>query len=170
MFPISQLVGTYTNFNHFASPHEPVTMRSMTHTSADTLNTVSPTTLPPSSPNIVHIPNNNILLPRDTFTPPHPYPALRIPRQHSFFSIQNDLSLFSPQSRHRVTRAIQNSWANSTFKRYSGSIQQFIRFCDAEGVPDRLRFPADEFVLCAFAASSVGIHARSTPRNRLTAL
>ncbi|KAJ7099846.1 hypothetical protein C8R43DRAFT_964113 [Mycena crocata] len=37
-------------------------------------------------------------------------------------------------------------------------------------VPKELQLPADEFVLCAFAASSAGIHAGSTPRNNIAAL
>jgi hypothetical protein len=76
----------------------------------------------------------------------------------------------SSHSKHHIARAIRNSWASSTVRRYSGSITQFIRFCDTEGILNHLRFPEDEFVLCAFAASSVGVHARSTPRNRLSAL
>ena len=43
-------------------------------------------------------------------------------------------------------------------------------FCDEEHVPEHLRFPADEFVLCAFAASSFKKHAGGTPRSRITAL
>ena len=33
-----------------------------------------------------------------------------------------------------------------------------------------MHFPADEFVLCVFAASSAGVHSRNTPQNRLSAL
>lgn len=55
-------------------------------------------------------------------------------------------------------------------KRYSGSIKQFIHFCDSENVPEHLRFPADEFVLCAFAASSLSKHSGGTPRSCLSAL
>ena len=69
-----------------------------------------------------------------------------------------------------MAEALQGGWATSTFKRYAGVVDQFIRFCDMEGIPDHLRFPADEFVLCAFAASSVRRHSVTTPRNRLAAL
>lgn len=89
---------------------------------------------------------------------------------HSFFNVHNSSLLLSSHAKDQVSRAIQKSWANSTLKRYSGAIKQFIRFCEAEGVPERLRFPADEFVLCAFAASSFGRHAGGTPRSRLSAL
>jgi hypothetical protein len=90
--------------------------------------------------------------------------------QCRFFDVHDDSHLLSQQSRQHVTRAIQNSWARSTVNHYSGAIQQFIQFCDAEGVPSHLRFPADKFVLCTFAASSADVHSRSTPRNRLSAL
>ena len=69
-----------------------------------------------------------------------------------------------------MAEAIQGGWAASTLKRYAGAVDQFTRFCDMEGIPDHLRFPADEFVLCAFAASSVRRHSANTPRNRLAAL
>ena len=86
---------------------------------------------------------------------------------HPFFDIGTNSSILSPRARDHVSLAIQNSWARSTVKRYSGTIKQFILFCDAERIPEHLRFPADEFVLCAFAASSLGKHARTT---RLSAL
>ena len=89
---------------------------------------------------------------------------------HSFFNITDSSTLLSTHVKGYITKAIQSSLAESTLKRYSGTIKQFIRFCDAERVPDHLRFPADEFVLCAFAASSLGKHAGSTPRSRLSAL
>jgi hypothetical protein len=76
----------------------------------------------------------------------------------------------SPRTRAQVTRAIKNGWAKATVKRYSSSVELFLRFCDEESVPEHLRFPADEFVLCAFAASSLGRHARSTVSGRLSGL
>ena len=71
---------------------------------------------------------------------------------------------------NHVNQAIQSGWADSTIRCYSGAIKHFNRFCDSEGIPENLCFPADEFVLCAFAASSIGKHTRSTPSNRLSAL
>jgi hypothetical protein len=122
--------------------------------------------------------------PRDIPTPTPSCPTLSIPNldlqhptlpptssdRHLFFNVDDATHPLSSRSRDHVTKAIRGSWADSTVKRYSGAIEQFIRFCDLEGVPEHLRFPADEFVLCAFAASSVGKHSRSTPRNRLSAL
>jgi hypothetical protein len=92
------------------------------------------------------------------------------PVNHPFFNVHNDSLLLSTHAKDHIIQAIQNGWADSTLRRYSGSIKQFIRFCDAERVPEHLRFPADEFVLCAFAASSFGKHAGGTPRSRLSAL
>jgi hypothetical protein len=92
------------------------------------------------------------------------------PPANPFFDVRNDTLLLSDQAKNNVSRAVQNSWATSTIKRYTGAIKQYISFCDAERIPERLRFPADEFVLCAFAASSFGRHAGGTPRSRLSAL
>jgi hypothetical protein len=148
-------------------------MRSLTQASADTsipIPPIPPATPPPSSSWSRPPPTTSCPIHQDTSTPLHIRPITSPTTQHSFFDIESDTLLLSLQSKRHVTRAIQNGWATSTVKRYSSSIKQYIRFCDSEGVPERLRFPADEFVLCAFAASSVGIHARSTPRNRISAL
>jgi hypothetical protein len=144
-------------------------MCSLTQTSAGVFNAkplVLPTVPYPSFGSTLHtLPLADQRIPASS--PPQP---LSTTPQHSFFDVHNDSHVLSHQSKHHVTRAIQSGWAESTVKRYSGAIEQFIRFCDSEGIPSHLRFPADEFVLCAFAASSVGIHSRSTPRNRLSAL
>jgi hypothetical protein len=97
-------------------------------------------------------------------------PSVPLPSHRPFFTVSGSSHLLSSRTRGHVSRAIQNGWATSTIKRYSSTVEQFIRFCDLEQVPDHLRFPADEFVLCAFAASSLGKHSRSTPSNRLSAL
>lgn len=80
-----------------------------------------------------------------------PQPETLVPHQHSFFNLQNNSLLLSSQAKNYVTQAIQSSWSESTIKRYTGTIKQYIHFCDAERIPEHLRFPADEFVLCAFA-------------------
>ena len=148
-------------------------MRSMTQSSADTPNIFSLSS--PASPPCSYV-LNPILAPRvpqpshHVASPSHFQPTSSLTPQHSFFDVASDSTLLSPQSKGYITRAIQNGWADSMVKRYSGSIKQFIRFCNVEGIPDHLRFPADKFVLCAFAASSAGVHSRNTPRNRLSAL
>ena len=137
-----------------------------------TLSSAGPLIPPPyTTPFIPHIPDNVQIH--------HPYSATRhtdttithnMPHHPSFFNVHSDSLLLSAHARDRVTRAISHGWANSTVNRYSGTIKQFLRFCDKERVPEHLRFPADEFVLCAFLASSLGKHAGSTPRARLSAL
>src|ERR1700678_192860 len=77
----------------------------------------------------------------------------------SFFNINNNSIPLPDPIVDQVNQAIQHSWSKSTINRYSGAIRQFIRFCASLNVPQSLRFPADEFVLCAFAASSAGKHA-----------
>lgn len=148
-------------------------MRSLTHSSAGI--SVGVSTNLPITPHLVFFeppPTPHTQLPtcQDAPIPRRASLSLPSPNTHSFFDIRDDTHPVSSHSKHHVSHAIRNGWAGSTFKRYSGSIDQFIRFCDAEGVPEHMRFPADEFVLCAFAASSAGIHARTTPRGRLSAL
>ncbi|KAJ6506880.1 hypothetical protein C8R45DRAFT_1060302 [Mycena sanguinolenta] len=58
----------------------------------------------------------------------------------------------------------------STLANYGNTVDRFIAFCSAEGVPVDLHVPADEFVLCAFAASSAGTQTGSTARNNVAAL
>ena len=143
-------------------------MRSLTVSSADTpihFLPDSPTgaTQHPSTPYIYTATHHGIpLLPQN---PPFPPLARRL-----LFNVADRNTLLSSQSTSHVAEALQGGWATSTFKRYAGVVDQFIRFCDMEGIPDHLRFPADEFVLCAFAASSVRRHSVTTPRNRLAAL
>ena len=104
-----------------------------------------------------------------TLFPPRDPPPSPLARR-LLFNVADSSTLLSSQSRNHVAEAIQGGWATSTLRRYSGAVDQFIRFCDMEGIPDHLRFPADEFVLCAFAASSIRKHSVNTPRNRLSAL
>ena len=87
-----------------------------------------------------------------------------------FFKVNNNSLLLSVETRGHITQAIQSGWADSTVKHYSSAIKQFIHFCDTERIPEHLCFPADEFVLCAFTASSLGKYARTTPCNHLSAL
>lgn len=122
-----------------------------------------------ANPYTQHVPPRPVVT---TLPTPTPYSTNTNPAasDHTFFNVHNDTLVLSTQAKHHVSMAIQGGWAESTLKRYSSTIKLFIRFCDAERVPDQLRFPADEFVLCAFAASSFGRHAGGTPRSRLSAL
>jgi hypothetical protein len=144
-------------------------MRSFVHSSAGTLvpTTASPhqqalrtPTVRPQLSTVVHQPS----------VVPYGLHPRSTTGSHSFFDVHNDSLALSSQAKEQVTRAIQDGWANTTLRRYTGTIKQFIHFCDTERVPDHLRFPSDEFVLCAFAASSLGKHAGGTPRSRISAL
>jgi len=149
-------------------------MRSLTQSSADTPSHFLPD--PPvnyTQPILLHavVPHTHVTPRRHTTRIPSPRNVSSSPLASRFlFNVADSATLLSPQSRGHVAEAIQGSWASSTLKRYSGAVDQFTRFCDKEGIPGHLRFPADEFVLCAFAASSVRKHSKNTPRNRLSAL
>ncbi|KAJ6535788.1 hypothetical protein B0H19DRAFT_1271504 [Mycena capillaripes] len=69
-----------------------------------------------------------------------------------------------------VNYALEHGWADTTLTNYGGVVDEFLGFCAIEGVPSKFQLPADEFVLCAFAASSAGVHAGSTVRNKIAAL
>ena len=117
----------------------------------------------------VHTANPLSHRPRVTLHEPQPAHS-SVPGPHSFFDGHVNSLALSAHTKHRVTQAIQSAWADSTRRRYSGAICQFLLFCDKEHVPTHLRFPADKFVLCAFAASSLGKHTGGTPKARLSAL
>jgi hypothetical protein len=65
---------------------------------------------------------------------------------------------------------LRNGWAPSTLYHYKNVLRRFQAFCEMESVPQDLRFPSDERVLCAFAASSAGSQSGSTARNNIAAL
>ncbi|KIM36884.1 hypothetical protein M413DRAFT_48478, partial [Hebeloma cylindrosporum] len=69
-----------------------------------------------------------------------------------------------------ISQALANGWAKSTMAGYSHHVTHFLTFCKREGVPDMLQFPADEFVLCAYAAADAGLVSASTIQNRLSGL
>ncbi|KIJ57871.1 hypothetical protein HYDPIDRAFT_73152, partial [Hydnomerulius pinastri MD-312] len=56
-------------------------------------------------------------------------------------------------------------WADSTLSKYQGVIEQFHGFCQSERIHMRLRLPTSEDLLCAFAASRVGLLAGNTVQN-----
>lgn len=145
-------------------------MRSLTHSSAGPVDLPPPGQVSYSYPSSYPVPVFPI---RDSYIPitPHDsHPANRHREPFPFFHINDNSLLFSQQTRDHITRAMKGALSDATLRRYSGAVKQFILFCDQERIPERLRFPADEFVLCAFAASSLGKHAGSTPRARISAL
>jgi hypothetical protein len=69
-----------------------------------------------------------------------------------------------------VEHALHHGWADSTLTNYGYAVDRFLAFCRLEGIPAEFQLPTDEFVLCAFAASSAGVHAGTTARNNIAAL
>ncbi|KIJ31873.1 hypothetical protein M422DRAFT_132526, partial [Sphaerobolus stellatus SS14] len=62
----------------------------------------------------------------------------------------------SPETKLKLQDTLDNSLAPSTTCSYRHAVRQFIAFCDKEKIPSHLCWPADEFVLCAFATSHTG--------------
>ncbi|KDN36472.1 hypothetical protein RSAG8_10810, partial [Rhizoctonia solani AG-8 WAC10335] len=69
-----------------------------------------------------------------------------------------------------ITDTLLNCLAPSTQANYRSTWKQFLAFCDAHHVPQKFRFPADEMVLCAFAASHARISSGGTAANRIAGL
>jgi hypothetical protein len=49
-------------------------------------------------------------------------------------------------------------------------VEDFNAFCDKEHITPHFRFPASEYLLCAFVASKAGHLSGTTIQKRLTAL
>jgi hypothetical protein len=69
-----------------------------------------------------------------------------------------------------VNYALEHAWAPSTRAKYANGIQHFISFCNREKIPHSMRLPASEFLLCAFAADSIGLKAGGTIKNDIAAV
>ncbi|KAJ7083504.1 hypothetical protein C8R43DRAFT_909495 [Mycena crocata] len=76
----------------------------------------------------------------------------------------------SERARDSLDKALRHGWAPGTLSNYGYAVDRFLAFCAKEKIPIRFQLPADEFVLCAFAASGAGVHAGSTARNNIAAL
>lgn len=100
---------------------------------------------------ITHAPSNALLEP--------PSPAFNSPTHR-----------FSAGVRSTLSRTLANAWASSTLSGYSRHVRHFLTFCEEELVPNHLRFPTDEFVLCAYAALDAGRISVSTIQNRISGL
>jgi hypothetical protein len=66
--------------------------------------------------------------------------------------------------------AIRSGWAPSTLRGYSRAVNLFLAFCNDENIHPKHRFPADEIVLCTFAASGAGRLTGATARNLMAGL
>jgi hypothetical protein len=82
----------------------------------------------------------------------------------------NSADWLSSSAVAKVKHTIGQAWQNSTLQKYHGGVKKFIAFCDRERIPHRLRLPASEHILCAFAASSAGSCSGDSIRNSLSAI
>ena len=80
-----------------------------------------------------------------------------------------NLSL-SAKTLNLLDKTLQNSLSASTISGYSLALTRFLNFCNLEDIPPELRFPANEFVLCAFAASNAGRISGNTVCKYISAL
>ncbi|EIN07606.1 hypothetical protein PUNSTDRAFT_70253 [Punctularia strigosozonata HHB-11173 SS5] len=94
-----------------------------------------------------------------------PHLRSRLARLHN----PNKIRLSAATEEH-LARALLHGWAPSTLRGYNSAVNRFIQFCRDEKIHRRFWLPADELVLCMFAASSEGHHAGSTARNALARL
>lgn len=78
--------------------------------------------------------------------------------------------MLSPKCLQKISHTLKHSWADSTLTNYTQSVNRYLAFCDRERIPTPCRIPASEFLLCAFAAESAGIHAGTTARNHISAV
>ncbi|KAG9087293.1 hypothetical protein FRC06_002608, partial [Ceratobasidium sp. 370] len=127
-----------------------------------------------------------------------PHPKKRNPRntnpftplslRRSLHPSQNTLpkpppSLLAPRTAHQpatsnadyfhlinIQRAITKSFATKMLQNYSSAIHAFLAWCDTHNIHEDLRFPASEYVLCAYIASLSGSRSKSSINGSLAAL
>lgn len=61
----------------------------------------------------------------------------------------------TPSTKLKIHTAIQWSLAASTLRSYQSAVRHYLVFCQREGIPPKLRTPAPEQLLCAFAAAGL---------------
>ncbi|KAF9440477.1 hypothetical protein P691DRAFT_802212 [Macrolepiota fuliginosa MF-IS2] len=76
----------------------------------------------------------------------------------------------SKSTLQKVEIAITNSWSPSTLQNYRYLIKKYLKFCQKEQILEHLQTPAQEMVLCAFAANDAGHYLVSTVKNRIAVL
>ncbi len=99
-----------------------------------------------------------------------PSPMLLHPTHLRLPCILREKYYFQPTCVRRLNWPLSHGWAASTLRGYDSNVKQFRRWCDKENIPQMLQCPADEFVLCAFAASDVGRLGGGTARKKITAI
>lgn len=151
-------------------------MRSLTFTSAAVLITPSSdSTCAHNKPSTL---SNNV-------TSKHPKtPSIRKPLPAGNTLVRNNIlfkrplstplkpidPLLSAKTLSLLNKSIRNSLSASTIAGYSLALSRFLDFCNQENIPPELRFPANEFVLSAFAASNAGLLSGNTVCKYISAL
>ncbi|KAG2118613.1 hypothetical protein DEU56DRAFT_706492, partial [Suillus clintonianus] len=78
--------------------------------------------------------------------------------------------LLSNLANSRIQAALNAAWADSTLRKYRGSIHNFLLFCKHENISPHDRCPASKILLCAFASSRLGSLAGDYVHNHISAL
>ncbi|KAJ7658112.1 hypothetical protein B0H17DRAFT_1213270 [Mycena rosella] len=79
-------------------------------------------------------------------------------------------SNISREAEAKIQHAIQHAWTESTLWKYGNGLDAFLHFCCREGITRDQCLPANEFLLCAFAASRVREIAGGTARGAIAAV
>ena len=118
----------------------------------------------PYNPGLMHSPKSHHTnhTNHENSTLPHAHPFTFTPLSSSF--------TFTARTTANLQTALQNGWANPTLKSYSYHVQLFTNFCETENIPQSQRFPSDEIVLCAYAASRLGNISGDTARKHISGL
>lgn len=89
---------------------------------------------------------------------------------HEFISALQNPTPLSTRATARTHLALDHAWADSTLISYYSMVACFHSFCDEESIPHHFRFPASKDLLCAFAASWIGLISGSTANSHIVAL
>ncbi|PPQ87587.1 hypothetical protein CVT24_011790, partial [Panaeolus cyanescens] len=71
---------------------------------------------------------------------------------------------------NNILLALDKCYATSTHDTHSRALKHYRMFCDERSIPQKLRFPAHEVVLLAYAASHLGSFSGGTAKHRINAL
>jgi hypothetical protein len=69
-----------------------------------------------------------------------------------------------------ISDSLTAALSTKTLAGYTSTVYNFLSWCESEHIPSKLRFPAHESVLCAYAARRIGLFSGKTARADITAL
>ncbi|KAB5590210.1 Reverse transcriptase (RNA-dependent DNA polymerase) domain-containing protein [Ceratobasidium theobromae] len=127
---------------------------------------------PPSPPTITTPslpPPPRVPPPRHTQSRPSPYTLPSTPSRLIPPPSNPDIPL-SPAANTGLSKALQHGLAHNTQVNYTSAITRFTNFCERENIAPPLRFPASEFVLCAFVGSFTDSQSGHSAANAIAAL